>query len=98
MSEHNDLRIIELQGALDDALTEVAQLTRALRESHARIVEMVDAPLPRVMIPGRVSTNQFDLLATRTFRWSRPARRIYAKIRFGDARRVPPSPKRTPSQ
>jgi hypothetical protein len=94
MSDRNDVLIIELQSALDEAHAEVAQLTRALRESHARMVEMVDAPLPRTMIPTRVSANQIDVLATRTFRWSRPARRIYAKIRFGDARRVPPSPAR----
>jgi len=50
MSGPDDPRIITLESELAETQAEVAQLTRALRESHARIVEMVDAPLHAIHV------------------------------------------------
>ena len=50
MSGQEDPRIITLQSELAETQAEVAQLTRALRESHARIIEMDNAPLRAIHV------------------------------------------------
>jgi hypothetical protein len=97
MSNQEESQIIQLQSALAATEAEVAQLTRALRESHARILEMVDGPKDAMRVdrskdsPGGVDKH----LALPVFDSLERARRnanlglpVPAKTRFSRAKRL----------
>jgi len=82
----------ESENRLRELEVENQRLRDALQQAHRRIDELagdldVEAVLRRGM-PREVR----DLLRTKTFRWTRWPRRVYAKIRFGNAGRVPRVP------
>lgn len=89
-SAHSDHRSCEARAKA--LATEVERLEIALFEAHRRLDEQAKG---QTGFPGQsrsLSLEMRDLLRTRTFRWTRLPRRIYAKLRYGNAGRVPPIP------
>lgn len=73
-------------------IEEIERLELALFEAHRRIDEYAAGAVAGISRPRGMSLEARDLLRTRTFRWTRLPRRIYAKLRYGNAGRVPPIP------
>lgn len=86
-SEH-----LAAEARVNALIVEIERLELALFEAHRRIDEYATGSMASTSRPRDMALEVRDLLRTRTFRWTRLPRRIYALLRYGNARRVPPIP------
>ena len=88
---------VTIEAELADLREQVRRLSGALEQAHQRYEELASStklltdPIPVPREGSRIQ--EFDaLLRTKTFRWFRPLRVAYGRLRFHTSGRVPKTP------